>query len=136
MKIIAVSGGFDPVHIGHVRMLQDAARLGRLIVVLNNDNWLLDKKGFVFMPESERREILLAIRGVAKVVITEHERGATDRSVCAVLEAIKPDVFCNGGDRGSDNTPETNLCRELGIDLLYNVGGSKVQSSSWLVARK
>jgi cytidyltransferase-like protein len=135
-KVIAVSGGFDPLHIGHVRMICAAAALGDVAVILNNDNWLLNKKGFVFMPESERREILLAIRGVTKVVITKHERSALDRSVCAELRELKPDVFCNGGDRVKSNTPEASLCRELGIETLYDVGvGGKVQSSSWLLHR-
>ena len=90
------------------------------------------------MPETERREILESIRGVDKVVITDHKLGDDDRSVCRALKEIKPDIFANGGDRKPDGdpVPEVLLCSEFGIDVVYNVGdGGKVQSSSWLLAR-
>jgi D-beta-D-heptose 7-phosphate kinase/D-beta-D-heptose 1-phosphate adenosyltransferase len=138
-KVVAVSGGFDPVHIGHVRMFQEAKALGdELVVILNNDNWLRDKKGFPFMSETERKEIIEAIKGVDRVVLTDHKIGDTDRSVCRTLQEIKPDVFANGGDRKPDDNPvpEVELCKELGIKMIYNVGtGGKVQSSSWLIAK-
>jgi len=135
-KIVAVSGGFDPIHIGHVRMIQEAAALGdELVVILNNDNWLMSKKGFVFMPEAERKEILESIRGVARVVLTKHMPDDQDRSVCEALREIHPDVFANGGDRFADNIPEAILAKELGIDLVFEIGrGGKVQSSSWLTS--
>ena len=137
--IVAVSGGFDPIHIGHVRMIQEAKKLGdELIVILNNDHWLRDKKGSPFMPEHERREIIEAIVGVDRVVLTEHAPGDTDRSVCHILRKVKPHIFTNGGDRKPDNdpVPEVDLCNELGIEMIYNVGaGGKVQSSSWLIAK-
>ncbi len=135
--IVAVSGGFDPLHIGHVRMFQDAKALGdKLVVILNNDQWLVNKKGFAFMPEQERREIILAINNVDEVIITAHTAGDPDRSVCRELASIHPHIFANGGDRKPDGdpVPEVSLCEELGIELIYNVGvGGKVQSSSWLV---
>ncbi len=136
--VVAVSGGFDPVHIGHIRMFQEAKKLGdKLVIILNNDNWLTDKKGDPFMHEMERKEILEAIIGVDEVVITDHALGDPDRSVCRALRAIMPDIFANGGDRKPDGdpVPEVALCNELGIKLVYNVGhGGKVQSSSGLVA--
>lgn len=138
-KIVAVSGGFDPIHIGHVRMFQEAKKLGdELVVILNNDNWLADKKGKPFMSAKERKEIIEAIKGVDRVIITQHAHGDTDRSVCRELREIKPHVFANGGDRKPDGdpVPEVSLCKELGIELIYNVGaGGKVQSSSWLIAK-
>jgi cytidyltransferase-like protein len=137
--VVAVSGGFDPVHIGHVRMFKEAKALGdELVVILNNDHWLKDKKGFPFMPETERKEIVEAIKGVDRVVLTRHGPGDPDRSVCHILKEIKPDIFANGGDRKPDGdpVPEVDVCKELGIAMVYNVGaGGKVQSSSWLIAK-
>lgn len=134
--IVAVSGGFDPVHIGHVRLFQKARKLGhRLVVILNNDNWLMNKKGFVFMKQNERKEILLALDCVDSVVITSHTKHDPDTSVCRALAKIKPDIFANGGDRKRGNVPEDAVCSQLGIKMVYNVGGGKVQSSSWLTAK-
>ena len=139
MRTVAVSGGFDPVHIGHIRMFKEARALGdRLVVILNNDHWLADKKGFVFMPESERKEVLAALEAVDEVLITDHVPGDADRSVCRTLRELRPSIFANGGDRKPDGdpVPEVALCEELGIEMLYNVGhGGKVQSSSWLTKR-
>ena len=136
-KIIAVSGGFDPIHIGHVRMIREARALGdELVVILNNDNWLNKKKGFAFMPEEERKEILEALEGVDRVILTKHKVDDQDTSVCEALREIHPDIFANGGDRFADNIPEAILARELGIELVFGIGrGGKVQSSSWLTAK-
>lgn len=135
-KIVTVSGGFDPIHVGHVRMIQEAAALGdELVVIINNDHWLRKKKGHVFMPQDQRREIVEAIKGVTRVVFTAHEPDDEDRSVCRELRMIQPQIFANGGDRFADNIPEAIVCRELGIETVFNVGqGGKVQSSSWLTA--
>jgi cytidyltransferase-like protein len=136
-KIVVVSGGFDPVHIGHVRMFNEAKKLGdELVVILNNDNWLRDKKGEPFMNEKERAEIIRAFKAVDRVVLTSHKAREyfTDRSVVKTLRKINPYIFANGGDRVAGNIPEYNLCNELGIVMKYNVGrGGKVQSSSWLL---
>lgn len=135
-KIVAVSGGFDPIHVGHVRMIQEAAALGdELVVILNNDHWLKKKKGYVFMPQDQRREIIEAMKGVTRVVFTGHGENDDDRSVCRELREIHPDIFANGGDRFADNIPEAVVCKELGIETVFNIGaGGKVQSSSWLTA--
>jgi D-beta-D-heptose 7-phosphate kinase/D-beta-D-heptose 1-phosphate adenosyltransferase len=137
MKIVVVSGGFDPPHVGHVRMLNEAKKLGdKLVVILNNDNWLMKKKGFVFMPQEERKEVIEAFRAVDEVVLSKHLPGCEDMSVCRELEELKPDVFANGGDRKEDNVPEYEVCRRLGIKMVFNVGfGGKVQSSSDLVRK-
>jgi D-beta-D-heptose 7-phosphate kinase/D-beta-D-heptose 1-phosphate adenosyltransferase len=134
-KVVAVSGGFDPVHIGHVRMFEEAKKLGdELVVILNNDAWLALKKGYAFMPEHERKEVIEAFSAVDCVVLTFHEPGTTDMSVCRELEHLRPDIFANGGDRKEDNIPEYAVCERLGIEMIFNIGhGGKVQSSSWLI---
>ena len=126
---VAVSGGFDPVHVGHVRMILEAAEVGDVIVIANSDEWLTRQKGYVFMPWKERAEILASIRGVLKVVPVDD----SDGTVCEALRRENPTFFANGGDRKTDNTPEMDVCSELGIGLLWEVGGGKIQSSSELV---
>ena len=142
--IVATSGGFDPIHVGHLRLLKEAKALGdKLVVILNNDNWLRKKKGYTFMPQEERAAILLAIRYVDRVVITGHKKNAKDTSVQRELRKLKPDIFANGGDRdkkdaknrsSSLNTDQL-MCQRLGIRMVFNVGGNKAQSSSWLVEK-
>ena len=131
-KIVAVSGGFDPVHIGHVRMFRDAARIGKLTVILNTDDFLLRKKGYVFMPLDERREIIESIKYVDRVVVSVDD----DDSVCKTLAMLKPDVFANGGDRASrSDIRETEICGQLGIEMVFGIGGNKIQSSSELAKK-
>ena len=129
--LVAVSGGFDPVHVGHVRMIVEAANYGAVIVIANSDAWLMRKKGYIFMTWEERQEILYSFKGVADVLEAKDDDG----SVCETLRKLKPDIFANGGDRKDSNTPEVALCQELGIEMLWNVGGGKIQSSSELVAK-
>ena len=126
---IMLSGGFDPIHIGHVRMILAAAELGSVIIVANSDDWLMRKKKYIFMPWEERAEILRAIRGVTEVVPVND----SDNTVCAALKGVKPNIFGNGGDRTTKNTPEMNVCRQLGIEMVWSLGGKKIQSSSELV---
>ena len=128
-KTIVVSGGFDPIHVGHVRMIQEASVFGDVIVILNSDDWLIKKKGYTFMPFEERAEILTSIKGVTKVVPTID----LDNTVCETLRQLKPTYFANGGDRKEGNVPEENVCKREGIVMLWGVGGGKIQSSSWLV---
>ena len=128
-KVVAVSGGFDPMHIGHVRMIQNAAKIGDVLVIVNSDEWLMRKKGYVFMPFKERVEILSSVKGVTSVVHVDD----ADNTVCEALKRCKPDYFANGGDRKEKNTPEMSVCESLDIEMLWNMGGGKIQSSSWLV---
>ncbi|MFB6088782.1 MAG: hypothetical protein ABEK36_03330, partial [Candidatus Aenigmatarchaeota archaeon] len=119
--------------------LRDAKSLGdKLVVILNNDNWLRDKKGYAFMDEEEKKEILGEFECVDEVFITNHGEEVKDPSVCEALRQVEPDIFANGGDRKEHNVPEYDLCGELGIEMAFNVGGEKKQSSSELVknARK
>ena len=129
--IIALSGGFDPLHVGHVRMIEQAQAYGDVVVILNSDKWLLRKKGFVFMTWDQRCEILDALSSIHLVL------GVDDRddTVCQALKSLRPDYFGNGGDRTSYNTPEADLCKKLDVEEIYNLGGGKVQSSSRLVFR-
>ena len=129
-KTVCVSGGFDPVHIGHLRMIQEAAEYGHVIVIVNSDDWLMRKKGYIFMPFEERCEILRGFTATSKTTFVDD----TDGTVCEALRRIKPDYFANGGDRKTNNTPEMDVCEELGIEMLWGVGGGKIQSSSTLVS--
>lgn len=133
-KVVAVSGGFDPVHIGHIRLFNEAKKLGdKLIVILNNDNWIALKKGRAFMPEAERKEVIEAFESVDEVILTSHTPGTNDYSICEDLRRIRPHVFANGGDRKDGNVPEYSVCEELGIEMIFGIGaGGKIQSSSWL----
>ena len=129
-KKIMVSGGFDPVHVGHIRMIKEASEWGEVIVVINSDEWLIRKKGYVFMPFKERFEIMSSIDGVAQVSGVDD----TDGTVCHAIGYHQPDAFANGGDRKKNNTPEMKICEELGVQMLWGLGGKdKPQSSSWLV---
>lgn len=136
-KIVAVSGGFDPIHIGHARLIKDAKKLGdKLVVILNNDNWLKKKKGHIFMHQKERREMLESVKEVDEVVLTNHGPNPEDMGVSKELIKIGPDIFANGGDRTSANIPEASTCEAIGCKMVFNVGrGGKVQSSSWLLAK-
>lgn len=135
--IVAVSGGFDPLHVGHVRMFEEARKLGdKLVVILNNDNWLRKKKGVVFMPQHERKELIKALSAVDDVVVTRHAKDTRDMSICVALQQVRPHVFANGGDRTKKNIPEVPVCKEIGCKMVFGVGkGGKVQSSSWLLAK-
>lgn len=138
--IVAVSGGFDPIHIGHVRLFQEAKKLGdELVIILNNDNWLRAKKQHVFMPEQERKEIIESIKGVNRVVLTRHVEWPADMGVAAAIMEIKPHIFGKGGDRNLGDVPipgsEVDICRAIGCEIVYNLGdGGKIQSSSWLLS--
>jgi D-beta-D-heptose 7-phosphate kinase/D-beta-D-heptose 1-phosphate adenosyltransferase len=128
---VCVSGGFDPLHIGHLEMFRDAAQHGALTVILNSDAWLMRKKGFVFLPFAQRAAIIGDLRYVAHVAQVDD----ADNTVCEALTRLKPRFFANGGDRKPGNTPEMDLCNQHGIGLLWNIGGGKSDSSSD-IARK
>jgi len=132
MKIVAVSGYFDPLHVGHIDLFELAQKLGdKLVVIVNNNKQTEMKKGKYFMPVEERKKILEALKCVDEVFVSIDE----DRSVCKSLEAVHPDIFANGGDRKSLNdVPEYPICQELGIEMIDGLG-KKIQSSSELVKK-
>jgi len=130
--VVVASGYFDPIHAGHIEYLEKAKALGdRLIVIINNTKQAILKKGYEFMPLDERVKILKALKFVDEVFLSIDE----DASVVNSLGMIKPDIFAKGGDRFSDEIPETEICNRLGIKIIDGLG-EKIQSSSDLVEKQ
>ena len=132
MKIVAVSGYFDPPHKGHIEYFKLAKQLagkdGKLLVILNNDEQTKLKKGKPFMPLEDRKIILESIKYIDEVFISIDKDGSVSKS----LEKIKPDIFAKGGDRFSHEIPEAETCKKLGIKMVDGLG-KKIQSSSDLI---
>lgn len=131
MVHVVTSGGFDPLHAGHVQLFNEARKLGdRLTVLIMSDEWLMRKKGYVFMPFEDRSFIIACIRSVDEVI--EIPNG---KSVIPWLSEIKPNIYAKGGDRNRDNMPaeEIEICDHYGIEIIDGVGGGKIRSSSELV---
>ena len=136
-RLVVTSGGFDPMHVGHLRCLIESAefvqRIGaktRLAVIVNGDGFLMRKKGYAFMPADERMEIIAGVRGVDYVVPWDDG----SQTVTGALEILKPIAFTKGGDRdAAANVPEFDLCERIGAQVIFGVGGGKIQSSSTLV---
>ena len=129
-KIICISGGADFLHCGHIRMINDAAKYGKIIWILNSDKWLKTKKGYLLMSWEDRAEILRSIRNIFDVVAVEDEQGGT---VCEALARIKPDYFGKGGYSNEFNTPEYKFCQENGIEVIFGLGGPKVKSAAEMI---
>ncbi len=135
MKIAVISGGFDPIHSGHISYIEHASRLGsKLVILLNSDDWLIKKKERFFMPFQERKTILTNLKFVDEVIGFEDDHLGSCIKGLMDLKAKYPDdeiVFCNGGDRDKENIPEMSL---PGISFEFSVGGSdKQNSSSWIL---
>jgi cytidyltransferase-like protein len=134
MKIVVVTGGFDPVHSGHIAYIEAAAKMGDFLIIgLNSDEWLTRKKGAPFMPWEERAAVLRAIKSVGKVESFDD----SDGSACALLNNLKKNysyaeiIFANGGDRTDKNIPEMSV---TGVKFVFGVGGfNKANSSSWIL---
>jgi cytidyltransferase-like protein len=132
--IVVVSGGFDPVHSGHIKLIKAARALGdQLIVGINSDEWLACKKGRAFMPWNERLCVLNNLRQVDEVYTFDDEDG----TACHLLQQVRAHypndkiVFANGGDRTADNIPEMSI---PGVEFAFGVGGAdKANSSSWIL---
>ena len=132
MKIVATSGYFDPLHVGHLECLELAKQLGdKLIVIVNSDLQAKLKKGESFMKQEDRMKIILALKCVDEVFLSIDK----DKSQCASLRYLTPDIFAKGGDRISDEIPEFKVCRELGIKIVDGLG-KKIRSSSELTGIK
>ena len=146
-QIYMTSGGFDPLHVGHLRWIQETVKLatssekhpsamkGLVVVIVNADSFLIRKKGYAFMPLEERMELINGIAGVDFVVPWEAQ--GNDQTVIKAIETLKPDYFTKGGDRFDASTiPEWEVCQSVGCEIITGVGtGGKVQSSSELVKR-
>ena len=135
MKIVVVSGGFDPIHSGHIAYLEEAKKLGdKLIVALNSDDWLIKKKGKFFMPFAEREIILKNLKPVDDVISFEDDELGSCKDALNKTKLKYPDeeiLFCNGGDRNKENIPEMEVSD---ITFHFEVGGEdKKNSSSWIL---
>jgi len=130
--VVAVSGYFNPLHVGHLDMIHLAKKLGdKLAVIVNNDIQVALKGSVPFMSEKDRLKIVAALRDVDKVFLSIDK----DKTVCKSLAKIKPDIFANGGDRHSLNDiPEYSLCRKLHIKMVDGLG-KKIRASSEVIAR-
>lgn len=137
-KIIITSGFFNPLHIGHINLIKEAKELGDiLIVIVNNDKQVKIKGSVPFMPEQERIEIIKALRYADDVVLSIDNDGTVKKSLAVVAKKYPESelFFAKGGDRDSNNIPESekNICTEFNIKIINGVGGDKVQSSSQLI---
>ena len=132
MKRVAVSGYFDPIHIGHLEYLKLAKKLGeKLVVIINNNHQCVLKKGKPFMDEADRVEIVKNLKMVDEVFLSIDN----DKTVCASLEVLKPDIFANGGDRSTKEVPESSVCKKYNIKMIDGLG-DKIRSSSDLTGLK
>jgi cytidyltransferase-like protein len=130
-KIVCVSGYFDPLHVGHLEYFKLSKKHGdTLMVIVNNDEQAILKKGKAFMPVEERVKIIQELKCVDIVI----QSCDLDRTVCQTLKTAvpTPDLFCNGGDQFNQSIPESEICKTLGIQLVDGLG-LKIQSSSWLL---
>ena len=132
MKKIAISGYFDPIHVGHIEYINSAKKLGDwLVVIVNNNNQCALKKGKYFMDEKDRVLIVKNIKAVDEVFLSIDE----DKTVCKSLKKVNPDVFANGGDRKNYEIPESKVCKENNIQIIDGLG-DKIRSSSDLTGLK
>lgn len=133
-KVVVVSGYFNPVHKGHISMFKEAKKFGnKLIVIINSDKQVEMKGSRKFMDEDERKYIVESFGCVDQAIISIDD----DKTQCKTLAMLKPHIFANGGDRrNEDDLPEAAVCKEQNIEMIFNIGGDKVQSSSWLLSKK
>ena len=135
MTTVCVSGYFTVLHKGHIKLFEEARKLGdKLVVIINNNDQQINKKGKLIHDTEDIKYIIENLRMVDEAVVSIDK----DKSQCETLRMLKPDIFANGGDRdvkdsedkSSSLNPEADLCNELGIKMEFNVGGEKVTSSS------
>jgi cytidyltransferase-like protein len=137
MDIVLVTGGFDPLHSGHLAYFRTAAKLGhKLYVGLNSDEWLTRKKGRAFMPLDERRAIVGSLKDVYATLTYDDSDGSSCKAIQQILDTLKPDdrlIFANGGDRTKENIPEMRIT-DPRVHFMFGVGGeNKMNSSSWIL---
>jgi len=132
MKVVAISGYFDPIHVGHLEYINMAKKLGDKLVVIVNNNYQCElKKGKPFMDEKDRVTIVSNLKNVDEVFLSIDK----DKTVCASLQKIKPDIFANGGDRKNYEIPESVICKKYDIKIIDGLG-DKIRSSSDLTGIK
>ncbi len=133
-KVVVASGYFSPCHVGHLDYLEAAAKLGgHLIVIVNNDKQAILKKGYSFMPEHERLRIVEALRPVNEVYLSIDKDPSVSKTIKLLSCKYGIDIFVNGGDV-NETCLEVDICKRLGIRMVFGVGGSiKTQSSSTLI---
>ena len=128
-SVVVASGYFDPIHVGHIEYLELAKTMGdKLVVIVNNDWQAALKKGKSFMKEGDRLKIVSSLKCVDEVFLSIDK----DKTVCKSLEAINPDIFAKGGDRFSNEIPESKICEKLNIDIIDGLG-KKIRSSSLII---
>jgi D-beta-D-heptose 7-phosphate kinase/D-beta-D-heptose 1-phosphate adenosyltransferase len=136
-KIVLVTGGFDPIHSGHIAYLKEAKKLGDMLVVgVNSDEWLIRKKGKFFLPYHERRTIIQNIKGVYGVIGFNDDDGTAKDAIVQVREfnPYSEIIFANGGDRTKENIPEMDIVDD-NLSFVFGVGGEyKMNSSSWILS--
>tara|TARA_Y100000310_G_scaffold124911_1_gene123715 strand:+ start:151 stop:612 length:462 start_codon:yes stop_codon:yes gene_type:complete len=140
-RIVVVSGYFNPLHVGHIEHMEEAAKLGdKLIVIVNNDEQVKIKGSYPFMNECDRARIVSSLKCVDRCVIATDKDGSVVKTLSELYSDYATDyffdsmIFANGGDRGKNNSPEQAYCTWRKIKTVYNVGGSKTQSSSELIS--
>ena len=136
--IILISGGFDPIHSGHIKLINEANKYGDLVVLLNSDTWLRNKKGKEFLSFDERKIIMQNIKGVIDVIeFDDSDKTCIDGIKKAKLRYKNHEIkFANGGDRNNNSTPEKDFCDKNGIETLFSIGGDeKSNSSSWILKK-
>ena len=137
-NLVLVSGGFDPIHSGHIKLIREASQYGKVVVLLNSDKWLQNKKGKEFLPFYEREIIMKELKNVIDVLgFDDSDKTCIDGLRIARKKYIKENImFANGGDRNDKTTPESVFCEENNIELLWGVGGNdKSNSSSWILKK-
>jgi D-beta-D-heptose 7-phosphate kinase/D-beta-D-heptose 1-phosphate adenosyltransferase len=137
-NIILISGGFDPIHSGHIKLINDANKYGDVVVLLNSDSWLRHKKGKEFLPFSERKIIMQNIKGVLKVIKFNDSDKTCINGIKKAKSLFNDKIikFANGGDRNNNTTPEKKFCDENNIETLFGIGGNdKSNSSSWILKK-
>ena len=139
-ELVLVSGGFDPIHSGHVHLIQEASKYGDIVVLLNSDKWLREKKGREFLPFVEREIIMKSLKNVIDVLsFDDSDKTCVDGIRKAISKYPNHKIiFANGGDRNNETTPgpETKFCDENNITTLWEIGGkNKSNSSSQILKR-
>ena len=137
-NIILISGGFDPIHSGHIKLINDANKYGDVIVLLNSDEWLRNKKGKEFLSFDERKIIMQNIKGVIDVIEFDDSDKTCIDGIKKAKSLYKNNIikFANGGDRNNETTPEKEFCDKNDIETLFGIGGNdKSNSSSWILKK-